>query len=712
MLKQICGFGKWVVFALLLMLGLSAGAVHAASYDSLAPLPTDALWGTADSPWQAETGLSGKAVVWKKYATVYKPNNYAATYTGSAADLFEGSSDTDTYTSLKFSFSIPNINGAAGQANTNYNNVKLWTTIQIIGAGTPAGPNVPAATVDYSSGSAGNYATKVTSVVATPSRPIKATDQVKLIVYMSLNTDFAAALPDSMATGISVVTSLGTDTATDVPQVIKAFTRDSVTGADIGTQPIAIFGEGEAMGAITHEVTTQSELNDGDYRYVGGQLFDNESSVAKQTVDSNTLTIADLKTSLLKQAVIFWYDAKDSNIPVYYVDENNQVIDTSSMSSPPTSSAWGYNNDHIYQAGTTTEDDANLLTAPDTLTSGDSSYQYQGYDYYGDTDNSTVPTTDATATGTALKQQTLAGQVGKQAIVFRYKTTTNVGVHYWNIDKYSSNVPTSSKMDVDDNATNPAGLTFTTPLTGVAGAEITGTTADPIDTDGSGGIAAPKAPDGWYYIGYNYNDGSGTNQWTAYDPNDTSTARFKGKFTDQDQGISFLYRQDSALSLVLPDILDFGTVLPGSSSTSLQATTGGDSGNPNGLMVAVLDGRSETEATNAQLDPWRLTLKGTVLTDSDSGKSITDASIDLADGGLLTPVPGVTLADSFTLPLNGTTQSNGTEMLVFTSTAGPGKSWPVAYWANADVNLKFPTASLLKAGEYHSTLTWTLTSGY
>ncbi len=703
MLKQICNLGKWFVVTLLLVLGISAGAVHAASYDSLAPKSTDALWGTADSPWQAATGLSGKSLTWTKIANmgVY---NYVATSTPTmAASLFDGSSDTDTYASLKFSFSIPNINGAAGQANTNYSGGILWTTIQI-GSGVPTKSKEPAATVDYSSGSAGSYATKVTSAVTIPAQPIKATDKVKLTVYMSLNPTFANALPDSMATGINVVTSLGTDTpATDVPQVIKVFARDSVTGANIGTQPQATFGEGEALGATAYTAKADGTMtsNGTTYRYAAGQLFNNESSTPVSSVDSSTLSIADLKTSLLKQAVMFWYDAKDDNIPVYYVDENNKVIDTTSMSSPPTSTAWGYNNANIYKAGTTTEDSANLLKAPDTLTSGDSSYKLKSYDYYSDTDNSSLPTTTATASGTDVTTQKLAGQVGKQAIVFHYQTETKAkfGVHYWNIDTQSATVPTSNSGTSDED--NPTGLTFAQ-LTGDKNTAITGGTTDPIDTNGSGGVAAAKAPAGWYYVGYNYNDGSGTNKWVAYDPNAPSTARFKGEFTGQDQGISFLYRQYDQLSLILPSALNFGTLLPGNGgTTALKSVTANGSESTDSVMIGVQDERA-ADLTNANLDDWQLTVTGTTLTATN--QQVKGAQINFKGEQF---AGDKTTSATVDVPLDGTTMTPvlNSDIAQLGDDAGFG-------CANTDVQLSIPVDQALTPGDYHSTLTWTLTAGY
>ncbi|MFC6171142.1 WxL domain-containing protein [Loigolactobacillus jiayinensis] len=692
MLKQICNLGKWFVVALLLVLGISAGAVHAASYDSLAPKSTDALWGTTDSPWQAATGTNTNTSTWLR-SDSSNEYSYIVSIQTTAAELFGGSS-TDTYPTLQFSFSLPSTIDASGNEVSNLNTTRAPSFSIAAGTAVPSLTS-KGTTIDYSSDSTGKYSTKVTSAVITPGNgPIKATEPLTLKITLLLKS--------APTTGLQVVTSTGT-TATDVPQVIKVFARDSVTGANIGTQPQATFGEGEALGATAYTAKADGTMtsNGTTYRYAAGQLFNNESSTPVSSVDSSTLSIADLKTSLLKQAVMFWYDAKDDNIPVYYVDENNKVIDTASMSSPPTSTAWGYNNANIYKAGTTTEDSADLLKAPDTLTSGDSSYKLKSYDYYSDTDNSSLPTTTATASGTDVTTQKLAGQVGKQAIVFHYQTETKAkfGVHYWNIDTQSATVPTSNSGTSDED--NPTGLTFAQ-LTGDKNTAITGGTTDPIDTNGSGGVAAAKAPAGWYYVGYNYNDGSGTNKWVAYDPSAPSTAWFKGEFTGQDQGISFLYRQYDQLSLILPSALNFGTLLPGNGgTTALKSVTANGSESTDSVMIGVQDERA-ADLTNANLDDWQLTVTGTTLTATN--RQVKGAQINFKGEQF---AGDKTTSATVDVPLDGTTMTPvlNSDIAQLGDDAGFG-------CANTDVQLSIPVDQALTPGDYHSTLTWTLTAGY
>ncbi|MFD1318701.1 WxL domain-containing protein [Loigolactobacillus zhaoyuanensis] len=704
--KLMRHLGWWFACILLLVVGGAATKAVAATYYPVTP--TDSLW----QNWQKDpVAISKSLTIAAKSATSGNYNFQIINQTKGLGGLISmtAGDTTPTVPALQFTFQIPNIGYAQGKPNYQASVVPTFTVA--VNGGTPITVGTPTIT-EYKLGA--KYYTQVVMPKLTFATPLRNTDQLTLNLKIKLQDTNNSGSPTTITTIVDPV-SAADPVSPIIPQVIKVFARDSATGADLTTTP-TIFGKATSGYSLDGELGNQTNTataattvtsNGTTYRYGGGQLFNGNSSTAFQTVDSKTLSIANLKTTLLKQAVMFWYNAKDSKIPVYYVDANNKVIDTASTTPAPTSQAWGYNNGNIYKDGTTSETSANLLTAPKTLTNSGGSYALKDYAYYGNFTGSGVPTTTPDATGTDITQQTLAGQVGKEVIVFRYENAPDekFGVHYWNIDVLGNNTPTNTSTANDSNSSNPPGFAFQS-TAGSIGSSVDVTDNQPIDSNGSGGVAAPKAPLGWSYIGYRYNDGSGTTKWVAYDPTTPSTARFKGKFVAGEQGISFLYRDTSKLALTVPDELDFGTMATlanTTTSTELKSATIGGTVVPDGPVVAVTDMRDDATPTNSQLDPWHVTVAGSTLTGDSTGQ-VADTAIKLSNGSA---EGSGQLATAINIPLD-----SQTIVPVLDNTTLGGMTDTIASWQYANVTLDVPAGHVMGPDTYHSILTWTLTSGY
>ncbi|MFD1318700.1 WxL domain-containing protein [Loigolactobacillus zhaoyuanensis] len=691
---------KWLGF-LILCMGMTwlACLVAPQTANASVILATDPMWGTTANPWQTNPKMTNPGGIYKMTGTTISEGsyNYQFTYTGHLSDLvnFVAGTTTPALSKLSTHIYLPNLNLAQGQPNYDSSVVPQVTVAD--------GTNISTSTkftdvgLDDNKLSAANYYTRIefTSGVMPAFNPglSNLNDVVTITFKVKLSQ------PSNAGTAqVKINNSLAV-----IPVVSKAFYKDDVTGADLA--PAVSFGEGGVLGAPVKQATALPITDYGGtkYRYDHYQKIVKEGTSLNPYSGSNSTSLPGIPsvdlTSKTLNSYVFWYEPKDTNITVNYVNQSGTIMKTEK--------AWAYNLGHIYKNGTTEEIDANLVTPADTVTYSGKTYQYTDYSYTGDETDENAKTESGTDIAQLKKLTTQVGATaGHQVLTFGYNvvTKTNVGVHYWDIDQQPTTVPTGSEMDADKATTNPTGLGFTK-LSGDKDTPITGGTTDPIDVDGSGGVAAAKAPAGWYYVGYQYNDGSGSNKWVAYDPKTPSTSRFTGKFSAKDQGVSFMYRRVSALAMVLPATLDFGTVVPGVTSTNLKTTTGANA-NADSLQVKVKDDRQATTPTNQWTDPWYLTVSGATLTATKNQTAVAGASISLTDGAIQVPTTGVDLASDFTLPLDGTLQ------MVLTSTTAPGGSSPTASWANADVALNLPTTTTVAPGEYHSTLTWTLTSGY
>ncbi|MFL2030088.1 WxL domain-containing protein [Loigolactobacillus zhaoyuanensis] len=655
------------------------------------------------SSWQTNPKMTNPGGIYKMTGTTISEGsyNYQFTYTGHLSDLvgFVAGTTSPALSKLSSYFFLPNINLAKGQSNYDSSVVPQVTVADGTNVSTSSKANNVG--LDDNTLNAANYSTRVefNSGVMSAFNPglSKLNDIITITLKVKLSQPSDAGTAQVKINNSQAV----------IPIVSKAFYKDDVTGADLA--PATSFGaastplnEDGLLGAPVKIATALPITSYGgtEYRYDHYQKIVKTGSSANIMTGGSATSIAGIvsvdSTLKLWNSYVFWYEPKDPAINVVYFNEDtNTTIKTGT--------AWGYNLGHVYKKGTTAETTANLLTAPATLTSGNKMLQYDSYDYIGNLSDEN----SAQKNGTDLTKLTLDGVASKQddgqLITLNYKaaTKTNVGVHYWNIDQQSTTVPTGSAMAADTTGTRPTGLDFTQ-LTGNKDAVITGNTTDPIDVDGSGGVAAAKAPTGWYYVGYQYNDGSGVNKWVAYDPKTPSTSRFIGNFSDKDKGVSFMYRQNSALALLLPDTLDFGTVLPGMTSTNLQATTG-TTDNPNGLMVKVQDNRATTAPTNQWVDPWHVTVAGSTLTGDSTGQ-VADTAIKLSNGSA---EGSGQLATAINIPLD-----SQTIVPVLDNTTLGGMTDTIASWQYANVTLDVPAGHVMGPDTYHSILTWTLTSGY
>ncbi len=671
-------------------------------------LATDPMWGTTANPWQTNPKMTNPGGIYKMTGTTISEGsyNYQFTYTGHLSDLvnFVAGTTSPALSKLSTHIYLPNLNLAQGQPNYDSSVVPQVTVAD--------GTNISTSTkftdvgLDDNKLSAADYYTRIE--FNSGAMPSFNPGLSNLNDVVTITFKVKLSQPSNAGTAqVKINNSLSV-----IPVVSKAFYKDDVTGANLA--PAVSFGaastplnEDGLLGAPVKQATALPITDYGGtkYRYDHYQKIVKAGSSAEPNIMSSGpatslpgIASVDSASKTLN-SYVFWYEPKDANITVNYVNQAGTIMKTEK--------AWAYNLGHIYKNGTTEEIAANLVTPAATMTYSGKTYQYADYSYTGDETDENAKTESGTDIAQLNKLTTQVGATaGHQVLTLGYNITTktNVGVHYWNIDQQPTTVPTGIEMAADQATTNPTGLAFTK-LSGDKDTAITGGTTDPIDTNGSGGVAAAKAPAGWYYVGYQYNNGSGSNKWVAYDPKTPSTSRFTGNFSDKDQGISFMYRQDSVLKMLLPDTLDFGTVLPGVASTNLQSTTG-ETSNSDSLMVAVQDSRENNSPSNQWLDPWQITVSGAPLTEVDHATAVDGATIKLTDGEILSPTDGVDLVSNFTLALNGTPQT------VLTNTTAPGGSFPVASWANADVALNLPTTTVVAPGEYHSTLTWTLTSGY
>ncbi|MFD0898237.1 WxL domain-containing protein [Loigolactobacillus binensis] len=716
-IKQLSLAMFFAAVGLLLCLGMPH---KVAAYDW--PIGSS-VWGTTTNPWQiGAPDWKTTLVNTQAQQLTDDPDgyNYQMIWSGTAADFynFNSGDTTPLITGSTIGARIPTTTVDGKPANNVDATVPPTITV-VSGSGTsqttqtdsglPGGTIGEDITGTYSyfniSSSSNDFPQKWPSGLA-PETPLSVTVKLKL------------KQPDNI-TSPAPFQFVCNNRSSIMPYIYKAFYQDDTTGADLA--PAEKLGVGGTVNSGPYipalktfsadykfdsiQVTTMKiNPSDGTDSALGG-------SVVNLTMDRlNTLANQLLKLqNYTKKAIFFWYEPKDPSVKVYYKnDTTGAMIAAADLPSSVPQSAWGYIKNSIYQAGTDTEDPANYLTAPTDFTAAGKKYTFTDkYDYYSAYNNGAGA---VTASGTNITAQKLAGVIGDQAVVFHYQAQaeSNFGVHYWDADKQATTVPTSNQMTADDGTDVSAGDDAFKQLTGDPDTAVTLDTTDPIDGQpaGTAGIGAPNPAEGYYYLGYKYNDGSGTTKWVPYDPDDATTTRFTGDFNDSSQqGLTFLYRKKDSLSLTVPSELNFGTAgLPISSAIDSYLKYSSD-GTIQSTDKAVVDVDDERVAGNDNDNSayWNITLQGAPL--AGSSATLTNATISFNNGAEAID-NGTTIEPAINLPLDG----NSTVM-VAQSTGNLGKDSSIE-WASQNVRLKIPLNSTAVPDSYHSMLTWTLTYGY